>query len=218
MNSPKVLPRGELSKYVVNREGWEAITQSLYDFQAYPAAGSNQLTFFALPVGQGGKTLSDTNMTLAGQLPTNQEFLITSVETFFLPSTPSVPADLPAAFGAKAVANSVNDEYIFRRQGNLRLTIGSKDYLQEGPLHRFPQKTHFCVEGAAADSSNPAAASQTRIAWGKTVGRPYLINPVLLTSNQNFSVTLNWPEGPQAVTNPARVGIILDGILYRRSQ
>jgi hypothetical protein len=50
------------------------------------------------------------------------------------------------------------------------------------------------------------------------MGRPYLINPVLLTSNQNFSVTLNWPEGPQAVTNPARVGIILDGILYRRSQ
>ncbi|MGZ7265373.1 hypothetical protein ACXWP3_09695, partial [Streptococcus pyogenes] len=58
--------RAELSKYSVNRPGWEAIKQSLYDYQAYAAAGQTNLTFFALPVGQSSKTLSDTNMTLAG--------------------------------------------------------------------------------------------------------------------------------------------------------
>lgn len=210
--------RAQLAKYVVNREGWEAIKQSLYDFQSYAAAGTTQLTFFALPVGQGGKTKSDTNMSLAGQLPTNQEFLVQSIEVVFFPTTPTVAADMPAAFGAQAVAAQVNDAYIFRRSGNLQLTIGSKPYLEEAPLMRFPSKTNFELDAALADVSTAGADLQSRIAYANSRGRPYMLAPLVLTSNQNFTVTLNWPEGVQAITNPARVGVILDGILYRRSQ
>lgn len=219
--------RSELSRYSVNREGWEAIRQSLFDFQQYVAAGSTQLSFFNLPIGQGTsyagggtKSLSDTNMTLAGQLPANQEFLIQSIEVVFLPTTPTVAAAMPAAFGAQAVAVHVNDNYIFRRSGNLVLTIGSKPYLQEAPLMRFPSKTHFEVRAALSDVSTAGASLQSRIAVGRADGRPYLLSPVdlLLPQNQNFGITLNWPEGAQAITNPARCGVILDGILYRRSQ
>ena len=212
--------RQQLSQYVVNREGWEGIKQSLYDFQAYPAAGSTQLNFFALPIGQGGKTQSDTNMTLAGQLPTNQEFLIQSIEVHFYPTTPTVAANMPAAFGAGAVAEQVNDEYIFRRSGNLELFIGSKTYLQEAPLSKFPQKAYFDLHAGVADATTAAANLQSRIAIGKACGRPYMLHPasLLLTSNQNFAVSINYPEGVQAITNPARVGVTLDGFLYRRSQ
>lgn len=212
--------RAQLSRYSVNREGWEAIRQSLYDYQAYAAAGQSQLTFFALPVGQGGKTNSDTNMTLAGQLPKNQEFLIQSIEVFFSPTTPTVAAQMPAAFGAQAIAQIVNDSYIVGRAGNLVLTIGSKPYLQEAPLGRFPQKAAFTVDGALSDVTTAGANLQSRMAFGQWRGRPYLLDPapLLLPENQNFSVSLNWPEGVQAITNPGRIGVILDGILYRRSQ
>lgn len=212
--------RAELSKYSVNRPGWEVIKQSLYDYQAYAAAGQTQLTFFALPVGQGGKTLSDTNMSLAGQLPANQEFLVQSIEVMFWPSVPVVAAANPSSFGAQAVAAGINDVAIVARTGNLTFTIGSKPYLQEAPLGRFPPKTHLQINAALSDASTVAGNLQSRIAYAYSVGRPYLITPVdlNLVSTQNFQVTLNWPEGVQAITNPGRIGIILDGLLYRRSQ
>mgnify|MGYP000960570814 FL=1 len=47
----------------------EAIRQPIYDTVTYAAAGQTNLTFFALPIGQGGKTKVDTNMTTAGSLP-----------------------------------------------------------------------------------------------------------------------------------------------------
>lgn len=217
---PAVPNRAQLSQYVVNRAGWEAIKQSLYDFQTYPAAGANVLNFFSIPNGQGGKTFSDTNMTLAGQLPTNQEFLVTGVQVYFFPTTPSVAAQLPAAFGAQAAASLVNDQYIFRRSGNLDFVIGSKSYLQEAPLMRFPPRNTFHVEAALADATTAAVDTQSRIAYADAVGVPYLLTPasLLLTSNQNFNVSLRWPEGLQAIANDARVGVVLDGILYRRSQ
>lgn len=226
MAPTKVPGREQLQQYVVNREGWECIKQTMYDTAQYIALGQTQLSFFSTPVGQGAgwaggvKTLSDTNMTLAGQLPTNQEFLIESIDVAFYPATPTVAAAMPAAFGAQAAAVSVNDAYIFRRSGNLNLTIGSKPYLQEAPLMKFPAKADFEVNAALADVTSAAANLQSRIAYAKSRGRPYFLSPasVLLTSNQNFSVTLSWPEGLQAISNPARVVVSLDGYLYRRSQ
>jgi hypothetical protein len=219
--------RAQAAQYSVNRPGWEAVRQSLYDFQQYPAAGVTQLSFFNLPVGQGTswagggtKNLSDTNLSVSGMLPANQEYLIQSIELVFLPGTPTVAAVMPSAFGAQAVAAQVNDTYIFRRAGNLTMVIGSKPYLQEGPLARFPSKTHFEVNAAIADVTTAGATMQSRIAEAHMAGRPYLLSPVeiLLPQNQNFNITLNWPEGVQAISNPARVGVILDGILYRKSQ
>lgn len=220
VNGNGVPTRAELSRYSVNRPGWEAIKQSLYDYQAYAAAGQSQLTFFQAPVGQSAKTLSDTNMTLAGQLPKNQEFLVTSLEVWFTPTTPTVAAAMPSFFGAQAAQVLINDSYIVGRAGNLNLTIGAKPYLQEAPLGRFPAKAYFSVDAALADATTAGAALQSRTGYGQWSGRPYLLDPapLLLPENQNFSITLNWPEGVQAISNPGRIGVILDGILYRRSQ
>jgi hypothetical protein len=215
-----------LAAYNVNRDGWEAIKQSLYDSQAYPALGSPQLSFFQLPVGQGvgfggaAKTFSDTNILSPGAMPANQEFLIESVEVSFFPTTPTVAADMPSAFGAGAVDHLVNDTYIFYRAGNLNLIIGAKSYLQEGPLLRFPPKAYFELHAGAADASTAAASQQTRIKYATARGRPYMLSPakLRLVSNQNFNAQLSWPEGLQPVTNPGRIFVILDGVLYRRSQ
>lgn len=216
----------QLQKYVVNREGWEVIRESLFDSAVYAAAGQNTLSFFSTPIGQGVsaftgvKTASDTNMNLAGQLPANQGFLVEAVEVLFTPATPTVAAGMPAVFGAQLAATSINDAYIFRRSGNLNFTIGSKPYIQDGPMMKFPASTDFQVNAALADVSSTAANLQSRIGYAKSAGRPYALNgaPIFLTANQNFNVTLAWPEGLQAITNPARVVVSLFGLLYRRSQ
>lgn len=221
---PNLPSYGDLSAFDVNRPGWETVRQTLYDSQQYVAAGATQLSFFQVPIGQGTswagggtKSRSDTNMLLAGNLPANQEYLVQSIEVEFFPTTPTVAAAMPAANGATAIAVLINDAYIFRRAGNLILTIGSKDYLTEAPLSKFPTKTRFELHAAV---SNTTATNDERIAFGDIVGRPYNIAPasLRLVSNQNFAVTLNWPEGVQAISNPARVFVRFDGILYRRSQ
>lgn len=218
--------RGQLDAFNVNRDGWEAITNTLYDSTSYVAAGQTNLSFFATPVGQGtgfgggSKTYSDTNMTLAGQLPANQEFLIQSIEILFDPTTPTVAAAMPASLDAAANAAQViiNDAYIFWRAGNLTLTIGSKPYCQEAPLMKFPPKAWFELHAALA-SSTTADTKALKTGFATSRGRPYLLKaPLRLVSSQNFGVTLNWPEGVQAISNPARVTVSMDGIFYRRSQ
>lgn len=215
-----------VEKYSVTNEAWEVIKVSLYDSAVYPAAGTNGLSFFNVPLGSGtgfggiaGKTLSDTNMVNQGLLPTNISFLIQSIEVTFQPTTPSVPAQMPAANGPTAAALLVNDAYVFTRSGNLKLNILAKDYLNEAPVGRFPARTFFDVSGALSDTT---ATNSNRLAFGAQRGVTYHVSPadLRLESTVNFSVQLNWPEGLQPLPsgNPARVFVHMNGLEYRRSQ
>ena len=230
----------DLQRYSVNRAGSaEVLRQSLYDYQVMPAAGANVFTFFANPVGQGQsaqsgaaagvpKTLADTFMTLPSQLPAPLAFLCESIEVHFEPGSVSTAGlfvqNVIGVWNATANAvnsniGALNDENAFRQNGYLRFTIGSKDYLIEGGgMGRFPSKTRFEVD--AAFSTNGAATSQYAVTSGKRGGRPYFLDaPLALTSGQNFTVSLNFPT---AVALPstfnAKIGIVLDGYLYRNSQ
>jgi hypothetical protein len=225
---PGVPNMSMLQKYGVNRDGWESIRQSLYDSASYPAAGVSSLSFFQNPQGQPGgfggvnKTLSDTNMTLAGSLPKHQLYWLTGIEVDVQPDTPTVAggAAMPAAYGAPAVAVSVNDVWIIRRSGNLQLQIGSKPYLQEAPLTQFPASRAMRIDSSLADATTAAANAQSRIAYAHVDGPTFSLSPaaIMLEDNQNFAVTLNWPEGAQAITNPARIFVRFTGLLYRKSQ
>lgn len=223
-------------QYSVNRAGVEGIRQTLYDYNLYPTAGVQQIVGFSQQQGQGvtsalgavvgsAKTIADTNMTLSGQIPAGQGFLILSIEVPFYPGlsaaantfTPAVPSTF-AAVAAAAVAGQVNDVKTFYESGSVRLFIGSKTYLEEAPILRFPPKAYF--EMSAALATNSATTSEVAAVELHASGRPYMVEPaVLLENNQNFNVQLNFPA---AVATPsgfnARVGIILDGYLYRNSQ
>lgn len=226
----------DLNQYRVNRQGVEGIRQSLYDFLLYPTAGQAAFNFFATPQGQGitsavggvvgtPKTVQDTNMTVAGMLPAGMTFLMNSIEVPFFAGTVNTAntytlaaPSLFAVAAAATVAAQLNDINSFYQSGSLKLFIGSKTYLEEAPLLRFPPKCQFTYDGAVA--TNSATVGEVAIASGKISGRPYMVEPpVLLENNQNFSVSLNFPT---AVATPsgfnARVGVILDGYLYRNSQ
>lgn len=201
----------DLQKFDVNRRGeYEGIRQSFYDFQTYPSAGSVLLTFFQVPIGQSGKTLNDTNMRSAGQLPQPQNFLVESIEIHFFPGVAT------SVVGGSAAASVFSDEvYDVGKAGNLEFFIGSKDYLQEAPLLRFPPKTKLQVNPAVATT---VTTSQLIIDYAAWVGRPYYLDPpILLVPNQNFDVKLRF-NSAVAVSADARIGVVLDGILYRQSQ
>lgn len=225
-NQPQVANLKDIANFTVNWAEWEFTNQSLYDSAAYAAAGVASLAFFQTPIGQGvgfgggAKTISDTNMQLAGQLPAGQMFVISSVEVLFQPTTPTVAAGMPAVFGAQAAAVLVNDSYIFGRSGNLILRILAKDYLTEAPIGNLPPSADFGLNAALADVSTTGASLQSRVAFANYEGVNYQLAPnnLLLVANQNFKITLAWPEGLQAITNPARVFVRLNGMTARLAQ
>jgi hypothetical protein len=208
----------QLSQFQVNRPGAvEAIRQTLYDTTTYAAAGQTSLTFFQTPVGQGGKTLADTNMEAAGSLPNPKQFLIQSIEIHIMPAI--TPSNIGAAPGVKG-GEFTNDMYAISTTGYLNLFIGSKSYLTEAPLMKFPPKTYLNGMASASDSTTAAANAAYRMDYAHVSGRPYYVEPnILLVPTQNFNITLNWAAAvPTISTKTARVMVVLDGILYRNSQ
>ena len=192
-----------LKKYNVNRvNNIEVIWQPLYEYQAYAAAGQTLLTFFQNPVGAVAGGLSTTNVRSAGQFPRPQEFLITGIQVTF---------EVGAAVSIAAAAQTnLQDVFDVSNSGNLELFIGSKSYLNDAPLGVFPQQW-----GVGGETSNGAVQSAD---YARPVGKYYQITPVKIPANQNFNVTLNWPEGVVTVNNAGVVGVRLDGFLYRLSQ
>jgi len=221
---------------VTNPGQSEVIRQSLYDHLLYAAAGAQTLTFFQTPVGQGittalgatagtAKTKSDTNMAMAGNLPSGQEFLIESIEVTFYPGSVSTAntftVDSVTFFLATASAvptAQVDDVSAFYQSGRLEFNILSKNYLTETPLMRFPPKSYLEIFGGIA--SNSATTSEVGVFAAHACGRPYYVEPRIdLQPAMNFDVSLIWP-GLVAMpsTFNARVGVILDGYMLRASQ
>lgn len=203
----------ELQQYNVNRPGQiEAIKSSLYDFQTYAQAGQTQLQFYNVPKGQSSKTLADTNMTIAGALPAPQSFLVQSIEIYFF------PAGDPSTFGTAVAAENINDVYDVAKSGWLELFIGSKPYLDEAPLLKFPPQCGLTGWAAIGTHSTPTNLGYGVISYASFGGPIYmLVPPILLVPTQNFTVTLNWPTAV-AISAAARIGINMCGILYRNSQ
>jgi len=221
MNPPSV---GDLNRYNVNRAGQaEGIVQPLYDYQTYDGAnGQTSLRFFALPIGQGGKTLADTNMEGAGQMPSPKEQLVTAIQVVFMPGLPVPvnPDGLPGTTGPTTALDNWNDVYTVFRSGYLDFFIGSKSYLIDAPVGKF--SNDFRLAGSSAvgiHAPDAVAAGQTAVDYATFAGPIYNISPVRLTSNQNFDVTLRWPTAlPLPSLNDARIGVILMGFQYRLSQ
>lgn len=215
----------------------EVIRQSLYDTVIYALAGSANIAFFQLPLGQGlsaspgnanaVKALADTNMQMAGALPAPQGFWIQSIEVDVHPGsvttantytiqTVASSAAAPAAATGIVQILAVNEIHSILASGSLVLTIGQKPYLQEAPLLRFPPKCRFELD--AAVGGNSATTANFGALKLKAGGRPYILEPGLaLMTSQNFSVNLLWPV-VVAITNNAQVRVILDGWLFRGVQ
>lgn len=211
------------SRYAVNQPGMmEMISQPLYDIQPYPQGGVTQLTFFQNQVGSSisgvTKTLADTNMFGNGSLPQPQQFLIQAIQIEWFPGQTSAPYQF---LGVATAAGQVEDFVgVFNGKGYAVLTIGTKPYLQEGPLITLPPRSAVGIDAAASNATTAGAGQSLQIVNAFARGPLWHINPLLIPPLQNFSVTLNWPTAvPLASTDAlARIGVRLWGMLFRSVQ
>lgn len=176
-----------------------AIWQPLYDYQTKTAAATSQQTFFQTPIGQNNKTIADTNMISAGQLPLGNRFSITGIQVELYPLM-----DITGA----ALSEWANDIQAFYNSGALVLTIGNKDFATQAPLNKFPPVNRLVVDS----SSGTTAVNST---YAAAIGREYATNDMYIESNQSFSVSLS---SLSAISADARVGVTLNGWLYRDVQ
>lgn len=199
--------------YGVNVPGLvEAIWQPQYDTLAYAAAGQTQLVFFQNPVGQNSKTLADTNMQAAGQIPAPQQFLATGIGLEFLPNSAITIGTTTAADFVKYV----NDVQAFARGGALTFTVGNKVQYTDAPCGKFPPPNRLDVSAAAAGS---IGTSGLTIGYAQTQGMFCDITPVNIPWAQNFNVTLSWPTAiPLPSSAAGTVRCTLLGYLYRSAQ
>jgi hypothetical protein len=201
----------------------DVIWAPLYDANSYPSAGTLQLNFFALPIGQGTtsapgatgtKTLADTNMTAAGQLTMGNDFYMTGQEVLFFPGeNPGVQE------AGTQVGFFINDTYVFSKSGVLTLAIGSnRNYIQDGPLGQFPPITRLAVSSAIS-GSGAATTTISEVTYAVLAGTPYSITPVYITATLGFQETMTWPALVATLSpNAARVFARLDGYLIRNAQ
>lgn len=189
-----------------------AVWWPLFDFQALSATAASQQTFFSVPIGSGGKTATDTNMKLSGQIPAGQRFFCTGVGLDIFPGVDPVQAS--AAAGTAAVNEFANDIYAVLQTGRLKFTIGSKDYCDHAPLMRFPSVNRLDVQSSAATT---VAATTMLANYAAGAGAHFPMIETTLEANQNFSVTLYdlpaLPSGQDGV-----IGVSLYGWLARNAQ
>jgi len=198
----------------------EGVWQPFYDFQAYAAAGQTELLFFQVPQGQSSKTRADTNMTNAGMFPSPTAFFVTGIMVPFFPNNDPTVA---SATVQRQLANW-QDAIDVAESGYLEFSIGSKTYLTDAPLGKFPP--NFTVGGVAAVAIaimpttaglTAPAFPQTDVDYARAQGRYYEITPFLIPATQNFQVALRWPTAVATVV-AGRIGVILDGFWFRNSQ
>jgi hypothetical protein len=233
---PSLTAKDFATHRVTNHAQSEIIRNTLYDSLIYVAAGTTSLSFFQTPVGQGltssigtsvatnTKFYTDTNMELAGQLPSGKQFLAESIEVLFLAGSVSTANTYTqAALSVFNAANSatltaaLNDINAFYQSGWLEFNILSKNYLRE-QMMKFPPKAMLQVDAAMATTS--ATAGEVAAINAKVVGRPYYLDPkVTLMPAMNFDVTLRWPGlVPTPSTFNGRVVVTIDGAFMRASQ
>jgi hypothetical protein len=204
------ISRADLATHVVTVAGkQDEIYSPLYDSVAYALAGQTQLNFFSLPIGQGTttapgatgvKTEADTNMYASGLLPKGNSFYCTGIEFNFL------PAALPGNTGVLAtIGQNTNDVWEVANSGWVRFRIQNRDYVLDGPLGVFPPLNRLAVSSTPASVVTATTLVQTD--YAALAGAPYNIVPVMIESNQGFSVQVNWP---------AAVGITAAGVLKCR--
>lgn len=190
----------------------DVIVEPRYDTSFIPAAGAQQVSFFATPIGQGtsvwatasAKTIADTNMDLAGQLAAGFNFIVLGFR--LVPSFNMTIADATLALNGAA--------FVFQ--------ISAKDYLRV-PARMLPPGVGQNIGGAGAT---------TTAGWGvPNLRNGYSIakQPLELAQSQNFSARIVWPGGGQAVTTTMAGGTtagaaglpitcVLDGFLKRLPQ
>jgi len=187
----------------------EDLWQPLYDRVNYPAAGSNQLSFFSVPQGQTATIIRNGAAvagTVKGYLETNmQNANVVPTKLFKF-----VGITLAFVHATEGLSTNAADRDKVRTSGYLQFRIVDKDLLFL-PLISLPEANPFVVAATTANATTIAGQ-----AGGGGYGVPMYKLPIPITLNpyENFTVTLNFPT-LATVTTTMDIYVILQGFMRR---
>jgi hypothetical protein len=207
-----------LEAFTAKRANEEALLSAFYHYKNLPASAlPSPLTFFTTP--QGGTdsdiaaacTGEDTNMKAAGALPRTNRFMVNKIRVVLCGST----ASTVVVGGAPAATEVIEDEIVrMIYRGRLIFTVMTKPYLELSPLGEFG--AGFGPAGAFALAAyNTACYAKQFVTNGvpsRSEGRPVAIP---IAEDANFDVKVDFPKATLTLAVVMRMGVVLDGILYR---
>ncbi len=174
-----------------------------YDRQPYAQAGQNAIQFF----GRNPSTISDDDSNLRtgkSELSSSQCFIVCAISTHLEPGADAT------AYGVGGTAAAIDDYIAFVRSGRLVFKTGSReDYVENGPLGRFPPATQLMLGGVGSDSSTAGAGQRTLIQHAAMEGGIYEVTPKIIMPGDAFEFSAKWST-PVAVSVAGRI----DGRLY----
>lgn len=236
-----VRPRRFASPFPMGRAKLEPIHQPLYSAYIFDAAAApSEALLFQYAVGNSvatnvatatNATLLHTNMIAAGTLSTPKVFLVTGIRVVFPELTSALIAMLEdtgayTLAGPTYTANDSNllEDLVRLVYGSyLNFFVGVKSYLT-APTWIAPSNT-----GIQGDNANITTGGMTPTApislqnfqTYHSAGRYFGLDryPVLIPSQQNFQMSLNFPQPTKPTIGTARVVYgVLEGILGREVQ
>lgn len=192
----------------------EQIASALYDYHVIDAVKERH-DFFQMPQGYhdpaSGKyrTSLDTSMHLAGCLPQGQFFLCTGIRVLFIPD---------AIQHRHRMRKDRQDAGRVLLGGELRLTIQNRYFVSQGPLARFPAclpKTWFAeLAYLSEEDKEPHYRLLYDPALPRIAAMAYhALSPLFIKSEQCFCVEIH--HNPSSLNAPGKLGVILDGRLFR---
>jgi hypothetical protein len=191
------LPVGKIRAAIAARarNEEEGLSWPMYDSVPMLVAGSTNLQFFQVPIGQGGKTQLDTNMRAAGLIQQGRYYDVYSIGFGFQNSAAValLPADAREIVDTGFLTFSIQDREVFSARLNM-LPYG-------GGLTGVGTLAAGVVEFAASGIPDHRVRYQMK-------------RKIRIPRNVNFVVTCQWPV---AVTPAVQLNAIvwLDGVLWR---
>lgn len=186
--TPKEALEAFKAKKVQGAESGNLRYHEFFDRQPYAQAGQLLVPFFT----RAPASVSEDDCNLRSgkpEMPSTQAFITCGISCHFEPGADQTSVGASAATSLLAI----DDFLAVERSGRLIFKAGSReDYVENGPLARFPPMTQPMFGGALSDSTTAGAAQRTGMQNVFIDGDMYPVTPKVLLPGDAFTAEARW--------------------------
>ena len=213
----------KLARFTALRPNEESLHYQLFHHKNLAGGAlSAKYTFFNVPIGaqdpDTGAQASeeDTNMTQSGLLSAPNRFFATKIHVAIAPPTTDL---IPVGDDTLGTVESFKDDVSrLVNRGVFTMTLLNKEYVRVAPLGYLG--AGYGVYGALAAASTVAATTITNalVTNGMPTKNEGFTVALPLETQTAFSAAISFPKATLTTAVAVRLGVVLDGILYRPEQ
>lgn len=203
-----------IKRYSTRQDGFQRQDVVMFERVTIDADGANRIKLFTTSEGSNG--ISTTNFQRAGQMDDDTALLILAI------AADIEPAGNPAAFGAQAAMNRVNDMHYLASRGDLKIFTGSNrvEAFRGGPLRVFPGNYGLGGVVTAADATTAGSDRQTRVQAVHTTGPAMVLKrPIMFKPGERYSGELDFGAAALSLPSSTDATILLryHGVLWSKA-